>query len=471
MNKIPVAVVVAALALVVLATPRIVGSITEARVNERIEAINANGFANAQVLSYESGWFGSSAKIALGFAPGYLAGLAAVAPLATDPAAPGRMTIAVNFAHGPVAVLDGVHFGWSKMVARLDPEQPGVAELQQNLGIPYVFEFRGHTGFTGAMAFDADMPVIDLPVDAARFQFAGATLAGTYASGALAADARIPSIEFSSPTGTFAVNGVSTQIDGRFVSDYVMPGQMQFTVERVSIVDAERGTTPTFEASNLVIASDTTLRESDSLLDMRVTYGLASMRIEDTEVTDAAIGVALRSIDVAALQAYYGTVREASSGNAPADRAALAAALAPHFERALAAGPSLALDPIRFRVAEETLDGRVELATNTARLPQTGRLDLENPLLVMGLLDGNAELRVTKALAQNLATLAARAQLANSGMAPDQAQFMAEAQAGLILVQLVGQGMLVDDGALYRTTIAFKDGTLSVNDTPLPFGP
>lgn len=470
MNK-TLAAVVAALALALLAVPRVVSSITAARVTERVAAINESGYASAEIVAYDSGWFRSNAKIALRFSPAYLAGLAAMTPLASDPAALSeRMTIAVNFAHGPVAVLDGVHLGWSKMVAHLDPTQPGIFELQQNLGIPYVFEFRGRTGFTGAMTFDADMPAVDLPVDAARFRFAGATLAGRYSRGYIAADARIPSVEFSSPTGTFSISGVSSSFDGRYVSQYTLPGQGEFAIERLAIVDGTRGTTPVFEANGVAIATDTTLRESGSLLDMRVNYGVGTVRLEDTEVTDAAVGIAMRNIDVAALETYYGSMREVAGGSAPANPAAIAEVLSANLERALAAGPSVAFDPLRFRIAGEAFDGRIELLTNTARLPQAGRLDLENPLFVMGVLDGTAEFSVTKALAQNLAALTARSQLSAAGVQGLDAQRMAEAQAGLMLVQLVGQGLLVDDAGTYRTAIAFKDGTLSVNGSELPLG-
>ncbi len=177
----------------------------------------------------------------------------------------------------------------------------------------------------------------------------------------------------------------------------------------------------------------------------------------------------MSNLDVAALQAYSDAARSFAAAGVQ-DPATFAATLQPHIERALAAGPSLALEPIRFRVGGEPFDGRVELVTNPARLPPAGRLDLENPLLVLGIIDGSAELRISKVLAQSLATIASRMQLASSGMAPDEAQFMAEAQAGLILVQLAGQGMLVEDGDAYRTAIKFADGTLTVNDNALPFG-
>jgi hypothetical protein len=71
MNKLIVA-ALAVLALLLLGVPRVLGSITEARVRERVAAIDASGIVSADVTSYDRGWFGSTAKIALGLAPQYL---------------------------------------------------------------------------------------------------------------------------------------------------------------------------------------------------------------------------------------------------------------------------------------------------------------------------------------------------------------------------------------------------------------
>src|SRR5205814_2774368 len=119
------------------------------------------------------------AKIGLGLSPDYLAQMGARG--APVDALGQRVTIAVDFAHGPVAVQNGVHFGWSTMVARLDPETLKLAEIEQQLGVPYIFEFRGRTGFGGGVAFDADMPPMDVPTGSAQLKFSGAKLEGTYA--------------------------------------------------------------------------------------------------------------------------------------------------------------------------------------------------------------------------------------------------------------------------------------------------
>ena len=140
MNKVAIA-AAALLVIALLAMPGVVGSITEARVRERVAAIDASPSAAAELTSFDRGWFRSTARIELELAPDNVAQLtdAAGTPLGVF----GALPIVVEFAHGPVAVLDGVHFGWSKMVARPDVEAPGVAELTQTLGVPYLFEFRG----------------------------------------------------------------------------------------------------------------------------------------------------------------------------------------------------------------------------------------------------------------------------------------------------------------------------------------
>ncbi len=464
MNKLPVA--VAVLVVVILfGLPPVIGSITEAKVRERVGDIDASGMMSTSVQSFDRGWFSSTAKIEFGLPPQYVPALAA------DPGALTRVVVAAHFAHGPIAMLDGVHFGLSKMVARLDPEQPGVGELSRQLGIPYLFEFRGRTSFSGATAFDADMPPIDLPVGEARFQFSGAELSGTYADPHLVANAHADSLDFTSPTGTFAVRNLGATADNEILSQYVMPGAAEFSIERVFIVDALRGQTPVFEGTNLRVASNTQLDDADAVMQMQVDYTLESLRVEDMEIAAAALSLALRNIDVAAVEAYAAAARELGDNPAASDPRAMIETLTPQIERALRASPSVTLDPMRFRLDGEAFDGRIELSSNPARLPPAGALTLENPLLVLGFVNGSADLRASKPLAQRLAKIVAQLQLGfDPSLPPDQIEYMAEAQAGLTLSLLAAQGVLLEDGGDYRTSIRLDDGALTLNGNNLPFG-
>ena len=466
MNKLIIAAAAALVLVALLALPAVVSSMTEARVRERVAAIDASSTASAEVTAFDRGWFHSTANIVLNFAPDpvQLGGLPPdlVAMQSNVPAIP----LAVEFAHGPIAVLDGVYFGWSKWVARLDMQAPGVTELTQTLGVPYVFEFRGRTGFGGNLAFDADAPAFELPIDEALVTFSGANLDGTFdGRRALVARTHVPSVDFTAPTGTFLVTDLRASVDNEIRSRYVMPGQATFSIDRIAVSDAFQGGTPVFEAANLQVSSESTLDAAEVLIDMHIAYALESMRIAESQVTAAAIDVTVRNVDVAALDAYGAAIEDVASQADPLTT------LGPHLERALKAGPTLALDPIRFELDGEPFDGRVQVAADPARLPPAGTLDIENPLLVIGLLDTTAEVRLSKALAQNLATLVARLQLASDGSVPaDELDYLAEAQAGLTLTLLVGQGVLVEDGGAYVSAVEFRNGTLTLNGNALPFG-
>ena len=465
MNKLAL-VAAAVLVLVLLAAPGIVGWSTEARVRERVAAIDASPTAAAAVTAFDRGWFRSTARIELTLVPdnvGQLADVAAsLGPFAALP-------ITVDFAHGPIAVLDGVHFGWSKMIARPDTAAPGITELQQTLGVPYLFEFRGRTGYLGALDFGADVPPFELPLDEALLTFAGATVEGTFVRSHIDADARIGSADFTTPTGAVAIRGVYASADNELRSEYVMPGEASFSIERVTVSDSAQVSTPAFEVVNLKMQSNVALDASNELLEMRVNYDIDSVRVAENEVTAGALGLTLRNIDVAALEAYSAAAADAAA--AGAEPATIVAALGPHLDRALKAGPSLTLDPLRFLYDGEPFAGRIGITANPQRLPPAGTLTFDNPLLMLGLVTADAELRISKALATKLSVLAARMQLGNDGgVPPDQLDYMAEAQSGLMLTMLIGQGVLIEDGDGYRSSLALKDGTVTLNGNPLPFG-
>jgi uncharacterized protein YdgA (DUF945 family) len=463
MNKVAIA-AAALLVIALLSLPGLVGAITEANVRERVAAIDASAGATAELTSYERGWFGSTARIKLGpenditrltAAPGALGIL-------------GGLPILVELAHGPVAVLDGVYFGWSKVVARPDEDEPGVAELTQTLDVPHLFEFRGRTPYLGGLTFDADAPPFMLPLAATQLTFSGGTVAGKLAGQRLEADAQIGSFDLAYDGGTVAVRGLQASADNELRSEYVMPGEASFSIASITVA-ASPSTPPMFATANLRMNSDVDIDAAGELLEMHVTYDVDSVRIEENELSAGSLGVSVAKLDVAAVEAYGALVSDAAASGA--DPATLTASLGPHLERALQRGPSVTFDPIRFRYDDEPFEGRIEVTANPTRLPPAGTLSLDEPLLMLSVVNVKAELRLSKTLAGQLATLGARMQLGSDAtIPPDQLDYMAEAQSGLMLTMLVGQGILIEDGDGYRTSFDYTDGSMTLNGSPLPFG-
>jgi uncharacterized protein YdgA (DUF945 family) len=472
MNKL--ANVLAALAVVlIVGLPPVLGIVTEAQLRARAAEISQSGVLTADVRSFERGWFRGRAKLDLALAPEYARRLgaanAAVGVAELGPLIGRTAPLDVELAFGPVAFLDGVHFGLSRMIARLDQGVAQVANLERALDVRYLFEFRGRTGFLGALHFDADVPPVDVAADTASVRFSGAVLAGALAGSHLVATGRVTAFELSSRTGSFTVENAILEIDNEIRSRYVLPGSAGFSIQRVSIVDAQReaGANTALEVAGLRLSS--VVEESNGLLDAQATLVLASALVEGTAIADARAGIALRNIDAAALETYAASARTLGP-SATADPGAGLRDLRPAIERALGAGPSVTLDPVSFSYEGEPFTARVEIMTNPAALPAGATLDFENPGTLLTLLDGAAEVDVSKELTQRLARVVMQAQLARDPtMSPEQRRLFAEVQSGLILVTLVSQGFLTDAGRSYRTELRVTDGAVTVNGAALPF--
>lgn len=460
------------LVLVLASLPAVLGVVTEHRVRARIEAMQ-QGSLTAKLLSYERGWLASRARIELTLSPRYLADIEALDPatLPPDAAAPDqRATLLVEFMHGPIAIGDGIFFGLSKTVARLDPASDGIGELERRLGVPYLFEFRGRTGFLGSTAFDADLSPIHLPLAGTTLDFSGATVSGVLRGRHLTSNLELGSIAFSTPSGAFGLRNLAGSIDSEIRSRYVVPGTLQLTLEHAVIADADVRT-PLFELENLNTTSSASLDPTGAELEMQMTYSVDALRAEGMAFTDVNLGVALHKIDVAAMKAYFDNASLLSDDRDSPERAAMLAALTPLVARALAGNPSLVLNPVRFTLNDEPFDAHAEFTTDPAALPPPGALDLEDPGLWLAVVKSQATVKISKLLAKQLAVVAVQTRLANDmPLPPEQLHSLAEAQAGLVLAALAGQGMLRNDGDSYLSDIKVADGLLTVNGRPLPLG-
>jgi uncharacterized protein YdgA (DUF945 family) len=374
-----------------------------------------------------------------------------------------RVPIDLEIAHGPLALLDGAYFGWSMVVARPDAGARNVAALEQSLGVPHLFEFRGRTGFAGGVSFDASVPPVDLDADGVHIAFTGAGVTGALVGQRLAFDSQLGSFELTSPPGAFTIRNVRATADSELGSPHVVPGDATLSIEQISIVDAARGGDPVIDAANVRIASKVGLDPGATLLNLHATYDSDSVLVYGTRLADASIGVTLDKVDVAALETYLHAAQpDASATDSTAD-------LGGALERGLAAGPGFTLDPLRFSVDGEPFTARLEIATNPAALPPAGSFDPDNPAALLPALRSAATIDVSKKLAREIAVLATELRYGDGGMPREQGRLLADAQAGLILVTLVGQGILEDAGETYHVELRLADGALTLNGAPLPF--
>jgi uncharacterized protein YdgA (DUF945 family) len=123
-------------------------------------------------------------------------------------------------------------------------------------------------------------------------------------------------------------------------------------------------------------------------------------------------------------------------------------------------------------MSQGDFEGRAMIAIDSSVLPTGSFTELVNPLSALQAVSAELEMSVSKTLAAHLAGMAMGQQLAALAgpgaepMAPEQAAAMAEAQ----FTVLVAQGLLVDDGERYSTSIEYAGGTAMANGQPIPLG-
>jgi uncharacterized protein YdgA (DUF945 family) len=246
-------------------------------------------------------------------------------------------------------------------------------------------------------------------------------------------------------------------------SSNVIPGDAKLSIEQLSIVDAERGNSPVLDAANVRIGSKVGLDPHTTLLNLHATYDGESLLLYGTRIADANVGISLDKVDVAALDTYSRLLERISVG---ADSAAEVGKALAHT---LAAGPSFTIDPLRFRIDGEPFTAHLEIAANPAAFAATDSVDLDSWLALLPALRSTVNVDVSKKLAREIAVLTAEMRYVDDTMPPEQRRLLADAQAGLMLVTLTSQGILVDTGDTYRAELRLADGAVTLNGGPLPF--
>ncbi|HET8696429.1 MAG TPA: DUF945 family protein, partial [Gammaproteobacteria bacterium] len=373
----------------------------------------------------------------------------------------GHLPVVLRIAHGPIASLNGVHFGWSKVVARADHAAPQIAALEQQLGVPYLFEFRSRTGFLGTTSFEGEVPKFEVPVEPGSVRFSGAMFAGTTRGRHVKIDGDIGSIELSMPDGSAALHGLRAAVDGDIVAQSVMLGTTGFEIDSVSVMDQRLGSA-VFDAGKVKFASKVTLDDPQQRLDIAGTYDIASLKVAGVDVADASVGVAFRNVDLSALQAYQAAAQDVV-------RTGDASLLQPAVMRLIASRPTFALEPVRVLADGELFEARLELTPNDRVTANS--LPLSDPQELLGVVDGNAQIDISRRLAERIAQQVLRMQYGfDPSLAPEQLEQMVTAQSGAMLLMLAGQGIIETSGTGYRAKVELANGQVTLNGRPIPLG-
>jgi uncharacterized protein YdgA (DUF945 family) len=469
MKKLVIVIVVVIIALAGL--PFVTGRVTEAAVRNRIATLNGDAPLVAELTAYERGWFTSTARVDVGLNPAWLARALANWPFAVDALPSGRLPVLVEITHGPLAIGDSVHLGLASLVARADPDAALAHALRDEFGMPYVFELRGHAGFGGSFEFDADMPPIDTGDGTREIDFSGLVMSGELDGRTVAATGRLELLSYRHPFAAVTLEGARLDANYLLRPGDVAVGNGLLNIEALVVSSLLLGTEPLFSAHGVMLRNVASLDDDEATLSFTLDYEADSVAAgADVELTETDLHVELANIDAAAYRDYR-TIVERLSLTPDGGEKLLVGELSPVLERVLAGGPTLAVNPLRFLHNGEPFAANLSIDTDPGRLP-AGTLDLTEPAQWLAVAAVRADAEISKELARGLAARLLRTQIsAGTGTAipPGELDMLADAQAGLVLTTLLGQGYLEDSGGdLYTTSLSLADSMLTVNGNPVP---
>lgn len=473
--KKPMLVVVALIAVSAIGLPPVIGGMTQSSIETRIAGMDENPVLAMQVADYSRGWFSSNARIVVSLDEDYVGMLNSTMP--DDDATDGsvgdflggqQISIDMDVWHGPIVFTEGFYFGLAKLHARLDDDDEIGAMITDELGIPYVAELHGQLSLTGTFSFTSNIPPVEYFSESGQISFSGLSVAGALSGADLTISAEsenllIDAAGTSATFQNFSMNGNSTRINS-----VLWAGEFGSTIERVSIVNTLTGT-GAMDFNGVRLNGSTDLNDTGELFDAQVTYAVDEFNVpeEEMRLTDSQFTIRFGNLSVAAMTEYYETMLSMDME----DPAAAAMALPPIISSLLANNPTVAVDPLRFTLNDESLTASISLRTVDG---DQGGFDPTNLLALLGMFEASASLTAAKPLLEQLATQAAMAQLGEidaSQLPPGQdVESMAQAQTELMIATFLGQGYIVDDGENYTTDIEYANGEIRVNGMPLPLG-
>ncbi|HEY5666124.1 MAG TPA: DUF945 family protein [Gammaproteobacteria bacterium] len=468
----PAPLVAVAIALLLLVSPFAIGSFTESGLREQIENYNQNPSISASVESYERGWFDATARIRFGFADSVLEQFPIGEPsLPVAAMLQGlEIPIVVEVAHGPILTRNGFGLGTAAIRAYIDPESPMVAIAENLLGLPYLFEFRGRAGFGTGFRFEGEIPGAETAFEDLSYSFSGLEYSGRARNGDTELEASTDNLSIQSPFFSAILQSLAMQYDYDYRPDQIALANGEFSIANVTATNPLLGAAPLFAGSDLLITVVSDENDAGTHIDASVVYGAGSLEVADLiAINDAAIGINASHLDGAALMQL-----QDFATNMPLDASdeELLVLLTPILDQLIAGDPVISLEPARFSMSQGDFEGRAMIAIDSSVLPTGSFTELVNPLSALQAVSAELEMSVSKTLAAHLAGMAMGQQLAALAgpgaepMAPEQAAAMAEAQ----FTVLVAQGLLVDDGERYSTSIEYAGGTAMANGQPIPLG-
>lgn len=457
--------------------PYFIGNSVQQRVNDAVSEINSHAMYSASVISYDKGWFSSTANVELAFD---LNALNAAQQLAV-PAMPVEENPSINATlvayHGPIFFSDDTSLGKVQYTVSIAAES-----LREYLNWDEnkpLYVNQGAVGLFGSHHYRDEIPAfIAEGEDGFTASFSGykgvANQQGENIMYTSASDS------FAMSDDTFSFNITNLTMSMVFEGDFVKALKGELFESEASANIAQMTTSGLDEQDgevvleNLTLITNTDINEQNNTANIYAEYSLDKVTGPDVEASDMMLGLAINNLELDFVRAYQDFSNESLA--IPADQLGLKlkSFVQDHLLGQLLVEPEINITALKATVPEGsfTANANTKLVGITA-LPGT----MEDVAYWISHLLADAKISADKAFAESMTSGYMMGQiLANpqaQNMTAEEIKAAADQQAPMMLNAFAEQGFLKITEQGYETELEFKDGKATVNGTPvpLPFAP
>jgi uncharacterized protein YdgA (DUF945 family) len=483
------------IALLLLVAPPLMGIAYESQIREQIASVPDNPTVDFGLVDYERGLYSSNGAFRIELSDAYIEQMRSALE-STDPANPptpeqqewidnlvelmsGELRFDLDVQHGPVSVADGVNLGLATVHAEMDSTTGKLAEIQEILGVPYLFQGDAQVGFDGSFAFQTQVPAMTRSEPEHSFEFSGLDYDGYFGRSDTSVKAsggtELLSIEFDG--GQMSIEDIVLTTDTKILSGYLWSGNTSIDIGKIQISSPDSAAAANFDLTRLGFDADIGLNDTADKLTIAIIYRLAGISgLPDNDIADLKLGMRFRNIDRQAIEDYMLVAQDLGFAD-PNSLEQMLPELEAIGTKILRGSPGVDLSPFEFVLNGEPFTASLGVDFDGANLPaDIDILNLGNdPGSLIAALSASGQVKGSESLARSLATNILRQQIAQ-GIPPDaeitaaDIDAAAAQQASMMIDGMIQQGLIKRDGGQLDMDFSYADGQLFVNNVPIPLG-
>lgn len=452
-----------------LLLPKLVSNYIADTVNDITQAIDNNPAYSASIVSLDSDWFSTSAKVTVSVDAQRL-GLEQFGITDHDVS----HTLDLQAQHGPLIFGNTFGLAWAHWQIKSD-SRVFTQALTYDENVPF-YQLNASTSLFGNTEYHdniAPFTFVD-EVEQIEGEFSGFSGSGEISNDRLRYQGDFASLLLSDERVNAEINqaSITTSIDGDWLAmlnNLPVASSLVMKIKAMKLGDVQH---TQFAASQLNFSLANALSDDKELADIKQTFSLKNLETQDYQLQDLQINTALNNLKVSGLLAYQKLTEEMPGSSPEALTIKMQEFAQQHMLSLLTPQPELNIEKFSATLPEGSM---VLTSFNTIQGVDAMPAVLNDPGFWIQHSATDTQLELDKEVALLVAQNYVRSQLQQNPQAaqmdPTEIDNIAKQQAPMMLDTLITQGLLVEEQGMFKSTITLKDGQLSINGEmiPLPY--